>query len=582
MSNLGLGIRGKLLLLIGIAILVLGGQSFFANRIANGLVGHIDYFGNQRIPLTEAISDMRAATNAAPRYMWLALAYYQNKTERDKFVGKAKESMEQLKKATESSGTYQITDAARAKLTEITEKTVKLNEEINKANSLLEAGDKEAETKEYLMQKLPPAAIATTNSIQDLSTIVSNKNKAVIVETQDEARSSQYMLVLVSVISGALLGVFGFLFANQLAKQLLIITEEVASASTQVAAASDQLSRTSESLSSASQEQASSIEEASASLTEIMGMVEANIRSAESSNGVANQVHGVSEETKNYMESLADAMKTILESNARIEKLVKVIEEIGEKTEVIDDIVFKTQLLSFNASVEAERAGEHGRGFAVVAQEVGNLAQMSGKAATEISSIVKTSIKEAEAVAMENKSRVEKGGELAFETKNKMVEVSRRISEILNGTNQIVIASKEQGQGIHQINESVDNLNKATQETASTAEESSSASAELASQSGTLMDLVGQMRHIVLGTSENSGGHNHQSHSHQHQGHGHEPLSNVLSFKKKTNLPLNGTHNTPVAFGKHKKAIGATDSGKANHLVGGEVPSHNDDAWEKI
>jgi len=40
----------------------------------------------------------------------------------------------------------------------------------------------------------------------------------------------------------------------------------------------------------------------------------------------------------------------------------------------MNDIVFQTKLLSFNASVEAARAGIHGKGFAVVADEVGNLA----------------------------------------------------------------------------------------------------------------------------------------------------------------------------------------------------------------
>ncbi len=206
------------------------------------------------------------------------------------------------------------------------------------------------------------------------------------------------------------------------------------------------------------------LENISAALSEIAGMVEANVRSAENVNSVAGEVHGVSESTRHVMEELTSAMQNILESNERIEKLVKIIEQVAEKTEVIDDIVFKTQLLSFNASVEAERAGEHGRGFAVVAQEVGNLAQMSGVAATEIASIVKNSIREAEQVASENKSRVEKGGDLVTQTRDKTSGVLNRITEILHATDQIVAASKEQSQGISEITKSVNMLSQSHSE----------------------------------------------------------------------------------------------------------------------
>lgn len=234
-------------------------------------------------------------------------------------------------------------------------------------------------------------------------------------------------------------------------------------------------------------------------------MAESNIKGAEETNNVANQVYQISETTRKSMDELTKAMSSILESNVRIEKLVKVIEEIGEKTEIIDDIVFKTQLLSFNASVEAERAGEHGRGFAVVAQEVGNLAQMSGKAALEISGIVKNSIKEAEAVASENKNRVESGGTLASETKEKMEVVLQKLTGILQGSSKIVDVSKEQGLGIGQISSSVESISQMTQETAGTAEESASASAELSAQAKSLMDLVNQLRLVVVGEVQTEG-----------------------------------------------------------------------------
>lgn len=83
---------------------------------------------------------------------------------------------------------------------------------------------------------------------------------------------------------------------------------------------------------------------------------------------------------------------------SEISTIVESVKLIQNKTQLINDIVFQTKLLSFNASVEAARAGEHGKGFAVVAEEVGNLAAMSGKASIEIHEMIDESVKEIEEI----------------------------------------------------------------------------------------------------------------------------------------------------------------------------------------
>ncbi len=79
-----------------------------------------------------------------------------------------------------------------------------------------------------------------------------------------------------------------------------------------------------------------------------------------------------------------------------------------------------SKLLSFNASVEAARAGDHGKGFAVVTEEVGNLAQMSGQASTEIYEILESSISSVEKVANDQKREMEI---LISESKNNIESV---------------------------------------------------------------------------------------------------------------------------------------------------------------
>ena len=56
---------------------------------------------------------------------------------------------------------------------------------------------------------------------------------------------------------------------------------------------------------------------------------------------------------------------------------------------MIEEIVLATKLLSFNASLEAERAGEHGRGFMVVAGEVGKLSKSTNSSLEEIETVAK-------------------------------------------------------------------------------------------------------------------------------------------------------------------------------------------------
>src|SRR6056297_538175 len=74
----------------------------------------------------------------------------------------------------------------------------------------------------------------------------------------------------------------------------------------------------------------------------------------------------------------AQGMRKLEDSISSLEDIKGIVEQIKKKTAVINDIVFETQLTSFNASIEAARAGQHGKGFAVVAEEVGKLARLSG------------------------------------------------------------------------------------------------------------------------------------------------------------------------------------------------------------
>jgi len=92
----------------------------------------------------------------------------------------------------------------------------------------------------------------------------------------------------------------------------------------------------------------------------------------------------VIQEGNELMSQLNQSLVELHKWSLDIQEILKTTYIIADKTKIINDIVFKTELLSFCAAIEAERAGNQGEGFSVVAEEVGNLARISGNAAKEL------------------------------------------------------------------------------------------------------------------------------------------------------------------------------------------------------
>jgi methyl-accepting chemotaxis protein len=141
-----------------------------------------------------------------------------------------------------------------------------------------------------------------------------------------------------------------------------------------------------------------------------------------------------------------------------------------------------------NAAVEAARAGEAGLGFAVVADEVRGLAQRSAQAAKETAAMIENSVqKSVNGAGISQKVAQSLQG---------IVAKARQVDELAG---QVVSSSREQSQGISQINHAVVEMEKVTQSTAASAEESASASEELNAQANGLQDTVLELQHLVNG-----------------------------------------------------------------------------------
>ncbi len=300
------------------------------------------------------------------------------------------------------------------------------------------------------------------------------------------------ILVVVVVI---VLGVFSGSIANKILNgvgALGVVSEELHTSA-------QSMSQAGTVLASSSTEQASSIQETSASLEELTGMVNNNLENARGSSKIFEEVRLFSTDGAQAMEGLNNSMEQIKRTNDKVQQLVQVISNIADRTKVIDEIVFQTKLLSFNASVEAERAGEHGRGFAVVAQEVGSLAQMSGKAAQEINEMVSSSMGEVESITKENREKVEEGSKFLSETSAILKKIVDHTHLATQSSKNILQASEEQAKGIEQINMAVVQLDQTTQQTAAMAEKAAHEGGVLSDQSKKLSRVVSELKNLVTG-----------------------------------------------------------------------------------
>lgn len=327
--------------------------------------------------------------------------------------------------------------------------------------------------------------------------------------TANRAKWVSSFLVLIGLV-------LGFLVSAAIIRALMrdlndIIGRLTISSRTLTDSASDSASAASE-LSEASTQQAASLQQTMASVEEISAMVTQNAESAGKVKTTVETNQRASEDGSRSVGDMLSAIGEIKETNDKIlnqmessntefGEIVKIISEIGEKTKVINDIVFQTKLLSFNASVEAARAGEHGKGFAVVAEEVGNLAQMSGNAAKQITEMLSESIKKVNGIVEQTTNRVDQlvevskdkisvGQSTAHKCKEALDKIAENARTVTSMVAEITHASKEQAQGIQEINKAISQLDQVTQQNSAVAQQSSALGENLSSEAQSLAKAV--------------------------------------------------------------------------------------------
>lgn len=190
--------------------------------------------------------------------------------------------------------------------------------------------------------------------------------------------------------------------------------------------------------------------------------------------GAMNNITGTSEKVENV---LTDGMSNLNYINNATNNLMQTAKEINEKLNLISNntsnitnviititkVVNQTNLLSLNAAIEAEKAGEYGIGFSVVAKEIRKLADQTATAALDIENMIETmkiavedgvkTVKQYTIQSVESYDKIVKTGESLTE----MISQTKSITQEIGKINNEIQSYKKHSVN---INNSIDVINK--------------------------------------------------------------------------------------------------------------------------
>ncbi|MBC7467393.1 MAG: methyl-accepting chemotaxis protein [Bdellovibrio sp.] len=513
-----LGLKGKMVLGILSFIFINACISAFGVNGLTKVTSTYDHVATINLPNAEALGGMLNDQKDVVTYIQELVTLPESSNEHAVFLKKVQESIAGYEKTDKWYQDIPFVEGEDALYQQVA--TGWKNFKVEVDTILAKKGTDEKETAAALARMFI-ASEKLNEKLENLVKFQSNQAKTWRDSANTVAKSTFTMQVIFVITSSLLSLLAGLWFARSLTNQLNRVVDSISGSSHQVGTAAEQIATSSQQLSQATTEQAASLQETSAAIEETSAMVNKNSDNAKSAATNSAQCQIKAEQGKVVVEKMIQSMdeintsnnnimNQINTSNNQIAEIVKVIQEIGTKTKVINEIVFQTKLLSFNASVEAARAGENGKGFAVVAEEVGNLAQMSGNAAKEITELLDGSIQKVESIVNDTKSKVEglvsdghakveAGIDIAKQCGDVLNEIVQNVALVSNMAGEISLACEDQAQGVQEITKAVNQLDQTTQINAANSEETANAAEELSSQTDSLNQAINSLVETIQG-----------------------------------------------------------------------------------
>ena len=288
------------------------------------------------------------------------------------------------------------------------------------------------------------------------------------------------------------------------------MTDELTTLVGQAQQSSIQLTTSVAEIAATSKEQQASASETAATTTEIGATSREIFATSRDLVRTMSEVSAVSEQTallagagQGGLTQMEETMRHVTEAagsvNAKLAILNEKATNINQVVATITKVADQTNLLSLNAAIEAEKAGEYGRGFAVVATEIRRLADQTAVATYDIEQTVKEiqSAVSAGVMGMDKfTEEVRRGMRDVQQVGGQLSHIIHQVQTLAPRFQSVNEGMQTQATGAEQINQALTQLSEAAQQTVESLRQSSQAIGDLAAVASGLR--VGVSRFKVL------------------------------------------------------------------------------------
>ncbi|MBT6478590.1 MAG: HAMP domain-containing protein, partial [Gammaproteobacteria bacterium] len=295
---------------------------------------------------------------------------------------------------------------------------------------------------------------------------------------------------------GQLAGTFDHMRSN-----LMSLVDRIQRASVQISTTVNEIQAASSQQSATATEQAGALNEFSVTLREIAQSAEQLSTNAstvaDNSGNIAERVGDANSRSSQMMDSMNAIGESTRQTSDRIKALNDQMDTITDAVSSISGVADQTTLLSLNAAIEANKAGEMGKGFSVVATEIRRLSDRSIDSAGGIGGMVRDIQRatESSVVSMDKSSEeIRVGIDLVQDATATMQDVNLNMSEITNRTQEIASGVGQQAISSTEAQQTVAELLSSSNTAAQAARQTSSAAYELNAMATQLSDAVAAFR----------------------------------------------------------------------------------------